>query len=284
MTSPKLPTPRYEVTDDNHKYTIAMPNGEKIGPLKSVTTILNVIEKPALKGWAARMSAQHFKTEILRLGAKALNADELERIAKDSAAAHTKFAKDAADLGTACHDAFEAIILGKELETYPPQLKEPIAAFKNWRLGPGSDIEIVDTETAVASVEHRAGGRLDAIGYSEKRGGWGIVDYKTSSGFYGNEYAYQVGGGYALMVEEMFGIDVAWGEIIRFGKKPPYDSEGRPVAGMKESKDGFLHALGLIRCNDLKLIGTPSFTSAGEAVPAKAAAPKGARKPSAVGF
>lgn len=278
----KLPKPNYTVTDDNHKYTILLPVGTTLGPLISVTKALGVIDKPALKGWAARMSADHFKTEILRLGAKAINAKELDRIHAESKAAHTKFAKDAADLGSACHNAFEAIILGKELETYPPELKEPIAAFKDWRLGPGSDIEIVDTETAVASLKYKAGGRLDAIGYSESRGGWGIVDYKTSSGFYGNEYAYQVGGGYALMVEEMFGIEVAWGEIIRFGKKPPYDSEGRPVVDMEICKQGFLHALGLIRCNEMKLIGLPSFVSAGK--PAETTKPKGAKKASPVGF
>lgn len=270
----QLPKPRYTVSDDNHKYTILKEDGERVGPLKSVTTILSVIDKPALKGWAARMAADFFKKEILKLGARALDVATLEQIAKDAQKAHTVFAKDAADLGSACHDAFEAIILGKELETYPPALEEPIRAFKEWRLGPGSDIEIVDTETAVASLTHRAGGRLDAIGYSEKRGGWGIVDYKTSSGFYGNEYAYQVGGGYAMMVEEMFGIDVVWGEIIRFGKKPPYDSEGRPVDGMKAAQQGFLHALGLVRHNEMKLIGVPSFTSAG-----KPAAPKAAAKP-----
>lgn len=281
----KLPQPKYTVTDDNHRYSIALPTGEIVGPLKSVTTILSVIDKPALKGWAARMSAEHFKKEILRRGAAALTPEALESIAKDAAKAHTVFAKDAADLGSACHDAFEAIIKGAELETYPEQLEEPIKAFKTWRLGPGADIEIVDTETAVASLEYRAGGRLDAIGYSEKRGGWGIVDYKTSSGFYGNEYAYQVGGGYALMVEEMFGIEVKWGEIIRFGKKPPYDSEGRPVASMQDAQQGFLHALGLVRYNELKLIGAPSFTSTSTPAPKKAAAPKtGARKTSAVGF
>lgn len=283
----KLPEPKYTVTDSNHRYTILMPNGEKIGPLKSVTTVLNVIDKPALKGWAAKMSAQHFKKEILRLGAAALTGPELERIATESAKAHTVFAKDAADLGSACHDAFEAIILGKELDTYPKELEQPIAAFKTWRLGPGSDIEIVDTETAVASAIHRAGGRLDAIGYSKARGGWGIVDYKTSSGFYGNEYAYQVGGGYALMVAEMFGIDVKWGEIIRFGKKPPYDSEGRPVADMDAARAGFLQALELTRSNELKLIGAPTFTSFGEVtVETPAPTTKGSKKkqPAGMGF
>lgn len=273
----KMPQAKYKIVDDNHKYTILKPDGSKIGPLKSVTTVLSVIDKPALKGWAARMAADHFKKEILRLGAKALKAEELERIAEEAKKAHTVFAQDAADLGSACHDAFEAIILGKELETYPAALHEPIKAFKDWRLGAGADIEIVDTETAVGSEIHGFGGRLDAIGYSESRGGWGIVDYKTSSGFYGNEYAYQVAGGYAIAVEEMFGIDIRWSEIIRFGKKPPYESEGRPVVGPDDARAGFLFALGLVKMNALKLIGKPSFESAGAKPAAKKAEIKTAK-------
>ena len=221
----KLPEPRYSVIDDNHKYTILMPNGEKIGPLKSVTTVLNVIDKPALKGWAAKMAAQHFKTEILRLGAKALNSVELERIVKEATSAHAVFAKDAADLGSACHDAFEAIILGNELEKYPDALKEPITAFKNWRLGAGSDIEI-DTETA-GSLEHRFFGRLapSAIG---ARGGTSTTRPVRA---YGNEYAYQVWRRLHLALEEQFGIDGRQ-EIIRSARSRP-TTEGWPVAASR---------------------------------------------------
>lgn len=256
-----LPTPRWTVTDVNHRYSALLPNKDIIGPLTSVTTILNVIEKPALKGWAAKMASQYFYAEVLRLGTKALVPEELARIAKEAQAAHTRIAKDAADLGTACHDAFEAIVFGEPLEKYPEQLEKPIAAFKTWRLGPGADIELVASEVALASLAHGFGGRLDVLGYSEPRGGWGIVDYKTSSGFYGNEYAYQTAGGYAIAVEEQFGIKINWAEVIRFGKKPPYDSEGRPVTDMANAKIGFLHALGLVRSNALKMIGEPSFTS-----------------------
>ena len=282
----KLPAPNYLVTADGHKYSIQLPSGEAIGPLKSVTGILNVLAKEALIGWAAREAAGYFKAELLRLGSRALDVATLEQISKDAAQAHRKKAKDAADLGTACHDAFEAIIKGLELPGYPKELEEPVAAFKRYRLQ--SDIEVVATELAVASAKHRAGGRLDFLGYSKARGGWGIGDYKTSSGFYGNEYAYQAGGGYALMVEEMYGIEIRWAEIVRFSKKPPYESEARPVLDIRAAMSGFLAALDIARSNEIKLIGAPTFTSAGiapapaeETVKAKA---KKAAKPSKLGF
>ena len=256
-----LPTPRYTVADDNHKYTIALPDGQTVGPLKSVTGVLEVIAKPALINWAAREASGYFKGELLRLGARALDVATLEQIARDAAMAHRRKAKDAADLGTACHDAFEAIIHGKEPAALPPELVEPVKAFKTYRLQ--SDVEIVATEVPVASLRHRYGGRLDFIGYSESRGGWGIGDYKTSSGFYGNEYAYQAGGGYAAAVEEQYGLDIAWAEIARFSKKPPYESEARPVTDVRAAIAGFLEALALLRRNEIPLIGVPFFTSAG---------------------
>lgn len=261
----KLPKAKYQVSDEKHKYTIKTDDGKTVGPLKSVTSVLDVLNKPALIGWAARETALFFKTEILRLGQGALNTEMLEIVAKDAAGAHRRKAKDAADLGTKCHDAFEAIILGREPEALPAELAEPANAFKNWRLG--SDVEIVSTEISVGSLGYLFGGRLDALGYSKKRGGWGIVDYKTSSGFYGNEYAYQVGG-YALAFEEMFGVDVAWAEIVRFSKKPPFESEARPVLDLAAAQAGFLSALAMTRSKDLDLIGDPSFESAGIPVPA----------------
>lgn len=257
----KLPAPKYTVTDVNHKYTIAMPDGESIGPLKSVTGVLGIIAKPALIPWASREAANYFKTAILRIGSTALAPAMLDQITKDAAQAHRKKAGAAADLGSACHAIFEAILLGKEPEQVPAELAEPTLDFKRWRLA--SDIEIVATEPAVASAEHRYGGRIDAIGYSPSRGGWGIVDFKTSKSLkYGNEYSWQVGG-YAHAATEMYDVDFRWAEIVRFGKSFPFDSEARPVMDLQSAREGFLTALDLSRRADVMLIGEPSFCTAG---------------------
>ena len=76
--------------------------------------------------------------------------------------------------------------------------------------------------------------------------------------------------GVTIAVEEQFGIKINWCDIIRFGKKAPFESEGRSVTDLANSKAGFLHALGLVQANKLKLIGEPFFTS----VPAPVPAPK----------
>jgi hypothetical protein len=276
----KLPKPKYTVSEVSHKYSILLPNGETVGPLKSVTGILQVLDKPALVGWAAREAAGYFKAELLRLGSRALTPETLDQIAKDAAGAHRRKAKDAADLGTQVHALCEAIIKGNEPADIPAELTEPARDFKRWRMQ--SDIEIVALELPVASLEHRFGGRLDAVGYSATRGGLGIVDLKTSSGFYGNEYSYQVGG-YAVALAEQYGIAVSWAEIVRFGKKPPYDSEGRPVTNLSAAIQGFLNAAAIRLSNAVPLIGKPDFCTkivrAEEAATAaKAAAPKSKAK------
>lgn len=282
-TDRTLPAPRYTVSAVNHKYTIVLPSNETIGSLKSVTGVLDIRAKPALIGWAAREAANFFKTEILRLGNRALDVATLELIAKDAAQAHRRKAKDAADLGIACHGAFEAIILGREPENLPPELVEPVKAFKNYRLQ--SDIEVIATELMVASAKHRAGGCLDFLGYSKSRGGWGIGDYKTASGWFGNDFAYQAGGGYALMVEEMYGIEIKWAEIVRFSKKPPYESEAKPVIDVRAAIAGFLETLAMLRRDETSLFGEPTFTSAGIApVPGNEVKKNGHKPPAGMPF
>lgn len=271
----KLPKPKYTVTDKNHRYTALYPDGRTVGPLKSCTGVTGQMDKPALVGWAAKMAAEHFKTELLRMGAGALTPAILEAIAYDAKMAHRKKATAAADLGTACHELFEAIIAGKEPASVPPELVEPMIDFKRWRVA--SDIELVASELAVASVRMKVGGRIDAVGYSKTRGGFGIVDYKTSSGFYGNEYAWQTVG-YAAMLEEQYDVPVKWAEIARFGKAPPYDSEVRPVVDMVAARIVFEHLTGVIHANGVQMIGEPHFTTAGARAVEVAAAPKMRKK------
>ncbi len=278
----KLPEPRYTVSDVSHKYTIAMPDGSKVGPLKSVTGVLGIIAKPALVPWASREAANYFKTEILRLGRSALDPAMLEQISKDAANAHRKKAKDASDLGTLIHSVCEDIILGREPESIPEEIKEAVFAFKKWRLS--TDIEIVSTETATASAKHKYGGRIDAVGWSKERGGFGIVDIKSSKSLlYGNEYSLQVAG-YAAAMAEQYGVDFNWAMIVRLGKAAPFSSEARPVTDMAAATEGFLAALALSRGEEHRFIGEPSFTTEASvpAPEAKAVAKK--KAVSALGF
>lgn len=253
----ELPKPKYTVTDKNHRYTVLLSDGSTVGPLKSVTGILGIIAKPALIPWAAREAANHFKTEILRRGRNAMDPETLEQIAKDAAQAHRRKAGDAADLGTKAHAIFDAILCGQEPAEIPEELKEPALDFKRWRLS--TDIEIVATEIAVASVKNSYGGRIDAVGWSKSRGGFGIVDFKTSKSLlYGNDYSYQVGG-YASALMEQYIVDVTWAEIVRFGKVAPFDSESRSVTDLKGAIDGFYAARALSCHEENKMIGEPNF-------------------------
>lgn len=255
----KLPEPRYIVTDKNHRYTIHAGN-ENYGPLDSVTKILGVINKPALVAWSAREAAKFFKEELFRLNPVGrLDSVLLGNIEKEAAMAHRKKSGAAMEIGTAVHALFQAILEGNEPPNIPPMLAEIVKEFKLWRSS--TDIEIVAQEIAVGSIKEMFGGRFDAIGYSKSRGGFGVVDFKTSKGFFGNDYAYQVGG-YGVAIEEQYGIDITWAEIARFSKEFPYNAEVRPVSDIFGAKMGFMEALALIRREKKSYIGQATYESA----------------------
>jgi hypothetical protein len=279
-----LPKPKYKVTDPKgtHRYRIEKPDGAIIPRLKSVTGAIGIIDKPALKSWAAREAAAFFKGEILRLGKAALSPEELDRIALEAGKAHERKSDAGKDFGRIFHDAAEAIVLGKDPGPLPKEAEAAIRAFKTDRLN--SDIRIVATELAVGSVEHEFGGKLDVLGWSESLGGWGIEDYKTSNGIYGNEYAYQTGGGYTVAIEEQYGIKIGWARVSRFSKKAPFNAEAVMVTDMAAAKEGFLLALKLSKSASLKLLSDPVWTFAGEQAPAAASKPVPVAAPSGLGF
>lgn len=251
----KLPEPKYKVIEPKpHCYVIELSDGSTIGPLDSVTKVTGIMDKPALVNWSAREAASYFKRAIEDSN-YVIAPEKLEAIAKVAATAHRMKSQEAKDLGTAAHDIFHGIVEGKDV-VIPYELQAPSKRFSEWYIKSG--IEIVATELIVANKLLKYGGRLDAIGYRD--GKWGIVDYKTSSGFYGNEYAYQVGG-YADAVEAQYGIRVSWAEIARFSKKEPFDCEVRPVTNMAAAMDGFRALREALRLNKDNLLAEVTFST-----------------------
>ena len=257
----KLPTPRYTVDDpgNNHKYRIVG------GPdkLASVTTILSSIAKPALYAWYAKMACDQIESRLKAMvGSDVKLTDEwISEVIAEGRKRPNVVRDEAAELGTAAHLAFEAILKGEE-PVAPDAIKQTIREFKTWFKS--TDTEIVAQELPVASYIHEYGGRIDAIGYRD--GKWGILDWKTSTGIYA-EMAFQVGGGYASAVEEQYGIKIEWADIVRFPKKEPWGTEVKPVKDLDLAKQGFFAALALTRLNDVDLIlGEPTYTTIPKAV------------------
>lgn len=207
---------------------------EKDLPVRGVTTVLRVLNKPALLPWAAKMCGEHFNKGVIPMVKRWISAGhfsmdindewdeeqmqrDLDALDKEARAAHRKFASDAADIGTLVHKWCEQYMeperSGMELPPEGPA-RQSCLAFVEWF--DQNNVEPMALEQIVFSREHYFAGTVDFYGHIN--GELVCMDLKTSSGLY-PEMVLQVNGGYPLALEEMYGnkLDASW--IVRLDKK-----------------------------------------------------------------
>jgi hypothetical protein len=150
----------------------------------SVTTILQVIAKPALAHWAAQKVAEAAVSQAASL-ARLAKADPAAAIAKLKSAPWREMSS-AADTGTALHKAAEALALGGRFRISPAVAPavEGLLAFIRER-----QPRFLFSEVTVYSKTYGYAGTLDAI--IELDGKNYIVDFKTSKAIY-PEYELQL--------------------------------------------------------------------------------------------
>lgn len=174
------------VTSQAERFRKDGPNGRMYGwgdeTFHSVTTILGALGKPWLGAWAAKMVAEY---------AVEYRA-EWESLPKAGAVRLLKGApwekRDAAgSLGTAVHDAIEALVLGQTPPEYPEPVAERMSHFD--RFLADYRPEFVASEAAVFNRKYRYAGTLDGI--ARIGGETLLLDVKTSKDVY-PEYALQL--------------------------------------------------------------------------------------------
>jgi len=132
---------------------------------------------------------------------------------------------NAADAGGIAHDMIEADILGKPAPAFPQSNPEHVAlalkalgAFQTWR--DQVKLEILETEVALISEQHRFGGTFDALALVAGKAV--LLDWKTSNGVYG-DYIAQVAAYRQLLRERAMRIPGATvpegAQLLRFGKE-----------------------------------------------------------------
>lgn len=178
-----------------------LTSGEEV---PGVTTILNVIAKPALVQWANRMGLQGIDT--------------------------TKYVDDLATIGTAAH----AIIAGRisqtpvDLRDYTPnqvdKAENSVLSYLEWEKH--QQMETVVAETPLVSQTLRYGGTPDWFGRLDGRPV--LLDFKTSKGIY-NEHFYQLGAYWNLLREQGHEIDEV--RILRVGRESSEGFEQRVIPG-----------------------------------------------------
>lgn len=150
----------------------------------SVTTILKVLNKPALPSWSAKMVAEYVANEFTFI------AELMEKGMSDEAVQLMKGApwrkkEAAASLGTTVHQAVEAYCMGVDFldtaaDSHVHHFQRWLEAFKP---------KVLETEVTVFNKKYNYAGTLDLLVELEPNV-W-CVDVKSGSGVY-PEFAMQV--------------------------------------------------------------------------------------------
>lgn len=188
--------------EDAHAYTF---DGQFV---PGVTTILKVIDKPALAGWYKKIVRDYW-LEAVQSG-----RTDWAKIHKESWTADKKLSKAAADIGQNVHAYAEAVLKELPLPTLlTDEAKRGAEAFHKWL--DAHKVKLLASERMVFSQEHYYAGTCDII--AEIDGKYCVGDFKTSSGIY-PEMRFQTAA-YQQAIQEEKGVKVDGRWIIRFDKK-----------------------------------------------------------------
>lgn len=202
-------------------------------PVPGVTSILKVIDKPALMPWAIGVTRDYW-LEAVKAG-----RTDFEKIHKESWSASKKISKTAADIGKNVHAYAECFFKKTELpKLETDEAKRGVEAFHSWLQA--HKVEVVASERMVFSKEHYYAGTCDFV--AKVDGVLAVGDIKTSKGFY-DEYRLQTAAyQHAIQEEKGMKFDVRW--IVRFDKATG-EFEAKPFYNFDIDFKGFLAALTL---------------------------------------
>lgn len=214
---------------DAHAYTW----GGQFVP--GVTSILKVIDKPALIQWSATMASDHFLAQIKG------GRTDLTAIHKESKVAHRKKSDAAKAIGHEVHAYAEAFFKKQPLPALTSdEAKRGVEAFHRWLSA--HTVEILASERRIFSKEHYYAGTCDFVAKID--GEYAVGDIKTSRGIY-DEYRFQTAAyQHALQEEKGVTFPVRW--IVRFDKEDG-EFEAKPFYNFDLDFQGFKAALMLHR-------------------------------------
>lgn len=184
MSRSSTPTRGLRYSDPSHRYWL---DGR---PVPGVTTILGVLDKPAIPKWAAAQVAEYVAdhpdgVETLRQMGRGPMVHALKNLPWQKR-------DDAGTRGNVIHDYAEQLLHGREVEVdgeHIPVVESALAFMEDWRIKP------LLIEAPVASREHHWAGTLDLIAEYvhpvTKEHGTAVMDWKSGRAIY-PEFAWQL--------------------------------------------------------------------------------------------
>lgn len=220
--------------EKNHIYRV----GDRIVP--GTTTILGVINKPMLMGWAVGQ-AMGFIENAIRPG-QSYDEIQLKQIIEEAGKAHYKKSKTAADMGNIVHE-WIAKHIAEENPTRPVNKSclNAIDQFLKWEKE--HNVRFLESEKVLYSIEQNYAGTMDFM--AEVDGKVMIGDFKTSKAIY-DEYWLQVAAYEQAYREEYPNQKIDGALIVRIGKDASLEVQERDW-DYELDKEAFNAALTLYR-------------------------------------
>lgn len=185
-----------------------------------VTTVLNVLAKPALIRWANRIGLEGYEVD--------------------------KYVDHTALIGKLAHEMIQAELAGRQADVAdysPNQHEAALRAVEKWRAWTKRhELQPLLVERPLISEKHGFGGTPDCYGRFDGR--LTVIDFKTSKAIY-DDHVVQAAA-YAQLLGEN-GCEVAEIRIVQVGR---VDAEGfseRTVEDWSRHLELFLHALAIYR-------------------------------------
>ena len=204
----------FQFNKEEHYYEL---DGKR---LYGVTTILQVISKPALIPWAVKMCADYIVANKKRLIVEEESWDE---IIKEAKSAHRKKKEDAGAKGTDAHALIEEIVKTSidEFGGYisGTSTNPQVQNFIDWAVK--NKVKFLASEKQLYSESAWVAGTTDMV--FEMKGKKYVGDVKTSSAIY-PEHFYQMAA-YRMMLEEMGETGFDGSVVIRIGKDGKFNEE-----------------------------------------------------------
>lgn len=216
-----------------HVYTL---DGKR---MYGVTTVLNVINKPALVQWSANMAVDYIENDPYYVLEGRVDPKTLE----EARTAHRRNAKEAADKGTDIHAVIEKIVTGaiRNNDGYVTKKKsnEPqVQKFLDWvHLEP---TQFLHSERKLYSTAIWVAGTCDLCFI--RNGKRYVADIKTTNAIWDRTPFFQMGA-YQIMLEEE-GEEYDGRCILRLGKNGDFEVV---YSYSPLDKEGFMFALGLFK-------------------------------------
>lgn len=210
--------------DTDHSYFL---NGKR---MTGCTTILGIIAKPALIGWAARMAVEYVEQAV---NSEDFKIEDMPDILTEAAKAHTKKKDAGAEKGTDVHALAEEYIKsciaqgGDARSAGAGDAQKEIGKFVEW--AQTNNIKFLASEARLYSESMFVAGTADII--FEKDGKRYVGDIKTYKKLWDRTPMLQCAG-YGIMAEEMGEPKFDGYCILRlsengeFEEKWSYDVEG----------------------------------------------------------